>query len=99
VKKTTKPSARSCKVKKPPTREQWTAAKKELRKSDVKRLLGMATAILGGGYQPPHTMPPYGGRCYVQIYNENMLWLQLAYLMQAYINAWQVSEDCLHPIT
>jgi hypothetical protein len=47
-------------------------------------------------YMPPHTMPNYGGKCFLTIYDENAAWMRLAQAMQTYQQKWQASENCLN---
>ena len=52
--------------------------------------------------QPPHPMPPYGGKCFQQSYREAMAYQRAAQAAAAYLQAvleynaaWQAMEDCL----
>jgi hypothetical protein len=51
--------------------------------------------------QPPHTMPPWGGPCFLQSYREAMAYQKAAQAAAAYLQAvveynaaWQAMEDC-----
>jgi hypothetical protein len=73
-----------------PTVNQYTAA-----------AIGVASPI--PIMQPPHPMPPYGGRCFQQSYREAMAYQKTAqkaaeFLQSVieYNTAWQANEDCLN---
>jgi hypothetical protein len=53
--------------------------------------------------QPPHPMPPYGGKCWQQSYREAMAYQKAAQKAAEYLQAvveyntaWQAMEDCLN---
>lgn len=111
MKPTKKPVA-SCKVPagRKPSREKYDALRDLVNplirkaKAKAKRASMRAGSIVPvPDPKPPHTMPPYGGPCWIQSYREAQAYIRAcqktAELRQAlieYDSAWYAMEYCLN---
>lgn len=99
---TTKKPAASCKVPtRRPSRDRYAALRSEV--AAAKKGLRTKATVPVPDPKPPHKIPPYGGKCWLQSGAESAAYIKAAKLTQQlrqalyeYDLAWNAMECCLN---